>query len=93
MLCDWCDKAFHKECLKEKYREANPVSWFCPDCHALLLASNIRDPYTDHNLLNFLVDPESLTNVSHEEFARVQRLAAFFEVEDEDLYRKGDKGR
>ena len=70
ILCDNCDKAYHPECLKERYREFNPVSWFCPDCHALMLMRNDRDPYTDHNLLNYLVDPEGV-EVSSEELARL----------------------
>jgi hypothetical protein len=48
----------------------------------------VRDPYTDHALLSFLVDPESLQDVSQEEYARVTRIAAFFEVTGDELYRK-----
>ena len=62
ILCDWCDKAYHKECLGDKYREFNPVSWFCPACHVEMLATNERDPYTDHNFLRYLADPDSLGN-------------------------------
>jgi hypothetical protein len=59
-----------------------------------LLATNERDPYTDHNFLRYLADPDSLGNeVSKQELARVKRLAASFELEGDELYKKGEKGK
>ena len=58
VLCDECDKAFHKECLGDLYIEKNPVSWFCPECEKSLVANNARDPYYDHDLLRYIATGE-----------------------------------
>ena len=47
--------------------------------------TNVRDPYTDDNLLNYLVDPEATEDRSAAELACIQKLAAFVEVDGDDL--------
>lgn len=66
-LCDECDKAYHKECLKDLFVERNPISWFCPECEKKLAAMNKKDPYYDHNLLNVLTGKTPIEEFSPSE--------------------------
>lgn len=75
ILCDQCDKAYHKHCLKDLLIQRNTLSWFCPDCDKHLLDSNGKDPYYDHQLLTYLVTRIHKDGISIPQQHRVEELA------------------
>jgi hypothetical protein len=75
VLCDLCDKPYHKSCLGDLYIERNPVSWFCPSCEKLITEENSKDPYFNHDLLNYLHSGDLPDNIPPAEIANLAKLA------------------
>lgn len=93
MLCDYCDKAFHKECLGNQYTERNPVSWFCPECEKLLSSENVKDPYCNHDLLTYLYKGEFPDDLAPAETANLSKVASLYRLDKDELILKGAKGK
>ena len=82
ILCDYCDKAFHKECLGDSFIERNPISWFCPKCERILASENSKDPYCDHDLLTYLATKELPLDLPAPAVANLEKLASLYKLDE-----------